>query len=163
MEQKGFALSSSTKEFIKKELQRYESPRSAILPCLFEVQQKDAGGWLSDEAVRVVADEMHLPEAQVSEVFYFYTMFNKKPVGKYHVQVCCNVSCALGGARELVQKLCQKFNVKEGEVSACGRYSFSKVECLGSCDGAPMMQVNRMPYKENLNFDSAVEYLKNLP
>jgi len=88
-------------------------------------------------------------------------MFNKVPTGKLHVQVCTNISCSMNGGRELAKKLCERFNVKPGEVSKDGLVTISQVECLGSCDTAPMMQVNDR-YIENLDFEKAVQALKEM-
>ena len=87
-------------------------------------------------------------------------MFNKKPVGKFHVQVCTNVSCSLRGARELVREFCRAFNVKEGEMSACGNWTVSKVECLGACDEAPVIQLNE-EYVGKMKKDRALSFLKS--
>ena len=77
-------------------------------------------------------------------------MFNKKPSGKYHLQVCTNVSCAMARSRELANYICNKLGIKEGEQTGDGLFSLSRVECLGSCDTAPVMQAN-FDYHENLN------------
>ena len=154
-------LTDKTRQFIQKELQRYEHPRSAILPVLHWVQSHEGGGWLSPEWLEAVAQELKMPLAWVQEVCSFYTMFNKKPVGKYHVQVCGNISCTMGGGRELLDSLCKEFKAHPGKVSPCGKFTFSKVECLGSCDTAPMMQVNEK-YIENLNPEKAIQSLKEL-
>lgn len=150
-------LSEETRNVIKKELSRYETRRSAIIPALYQVQKEH--GWVSPEHVTELSHLMDLPEAWINEVLNFYTMFNKKPVGKLHVQVCCNISCAMNGGRELVQHLCKTFDVKEGEVSADGNVTITRVECLGSCDTAPMMQVND-DYLENLTPEKAVQLIK---
>lgn len=155
-----FKLSAEGVDFVKKELERYETKRSAIIPCLFRVQ-KENGGWVSPECVSYLSELMGLPEAWINEVLHFYTMFNKTPVGKLHVQVCCNISCSMNGGRELADHICKEFNVSEGEVSGDGRVTVSRVECLGSCDTAPMMQVNET-YHENLTPEKAVELLKKL-
>ncbi len=155
-----FKLSPAGEEFVKKELTRYETKRSAIIPCLFKVQEENKG-WVSPEAVTYLSGLMDLPEAWVNEVLNFYTMFNKEPVGKLHVQVCCNISCCMNGARELTKHLKDTFNVKEGEVSADGNVTITRVECLGSCGTAPMMQVNDN-YYENLTHESAVKTIKEL-
>jgi NADH-quinone oxidoreductase subunit E len=144
---------------IKKELVRYEDKRSAIIPSLFIVQKEK--GWISPEAVTYLAKLMELPDGWIEEVLTFYTMFNQKPVGKYHVQVCCNISCSMNGARELTDKLCETFDVKEGEVSEDGRFTFSRVECLGACDKAPMMQVND-DYIEGLTETKAIQILQGM-
>ena len=140
-----FKLSSSTKAFIKKELTRYESKRSAVLPVLYQVQ-KDNNGWISQEAISTLSEFMQIPEAHINEVLQFYTMYNKKPVGKYHIQVCCNLTCSMFQARQLVEDTCQQLNIKEGEVSEDGLFTISRVECLGSCDNAPAVQINDKYY-----------------
>ena len=155
-----FKLSDDGVEFVKKELQRYETPRSAIIPALFRAQTEN-GGWVSPECVAYLSQLMDLPEAWINEVLHFYTMFNKEPVGKYHVQVCCNVSCAMNGGRELADHLCRSFKVKAGDVSEDGRYTISRVECLGSCGTAPMMQVKDQ-YFEDLTPESAVKLLQEM-
>ena len=150
----GFQLSLESQKFIKKELKRYESKRSAVLPALYQVQ-KDNGGWISQEAISVLSEFMQIPEAHINEVLQFYTMFNKKPVGKYHIQVCCNLTCSMFQARQLVEHTCQQLKVKEGEMSKDGLFTISRVECLGSCDNAPAVQINDKYYdkvdKEKMN------------
>lgn len=153
------ALTPEGVEFVKKELTRYETKYSAIIPSLYRVQKEQ--GWVPPEAVPYLSKLMDLPEAHINEVLYFYTMFNKKPVGKYHIQVCTNISCSMNGGRELANHLCQHYGVKNGELSADGKVTVSRVECLGSCGTAPMMQVNDT-YIENLTPESAVKKLKEM-
>lgn len=155
-----FKLSEKGKDFVKKELERYESRRSAILPCLYKAQEEN-GGFINAEVISHLAHLMDIPEAHIHEVFMFYTMYNKKPVGKFHVQVCCNISCAMNGGRELMQHLTKEYKVGVGQVTSDGNFSFSQVECLGACGGAPMMQVNE-DFHENLTPEKAVRVLKNL-
>ncbi len=154
-----FKLSPECDAFIKKESTRYETVHSAIIPALFRVQQEL--GWVPPEAVSHISGLLKVPDSHVNEVLYFYTMFNKEPVGKLHVQVCTNVSCAMNGARELHESLCKHFNVENGQISKDGKVTVSKVECLGSCGTAPMMQVNDN-YYENLTTESAIRKLKEL-
>ncbi len=155
-----FELSSEGKEFVKKELARYETKESAIIPSLYQVQ-KENGGWVSEEAIAHLSGLMDIPEARINEVFHFYTMFNKKPVGKYHVQVCCNVACAMAGTREMTDMFLDEHKVKEGEMTEDGRFTFTRVECLGACDKAPMMQIND-DYHEDLSPESARRLLEGL-
>jgi NADH-quinone oxidoreductase subunit E len=143
-----FSLSEERVAIIKKELERYETRRSAIIPALYQVQEEH--GWISSESLDYLANLMDIPVADIKEVFSFYTMFNKKECGKYHLQVCTNVSCAMARSRELKDYICQKLGVKAGEVTSDGKFSVSQVECLGSCDTAPVMQSN-FDYHENLN------------
>lgn len=154
-----YKLSKDALEFVKKELTRYETKYSAIIPSLFRVQKEN--GWVPPEAVKELSAVMGLPEAHINEVLYFYTMFNKEPVGKYHIQVCTNISCAMNGGRELTDALCKHYGVKPGEISSDGKVTVSKVECLGSCGTAPMLQVNDR-YLENLTPESAIKKLKEL-
>src|SRR4051812_34297536 len=104
-----FKLSAEGLKICKKELVRYEDKLSAIIPCLYQAQKEN--GWISNEVVEHLSEVMDLPPTKIHEVAMFYTMFNKKPVGKYHVQVCCNISCAMAGGRELVKHICQKFGL----------------------------------------------------
>ena len=155
-----FQLSSEGLGKVKKELTRYESKDSAIIPALY-IAQKENGGWISREVIHHLSEVMELPESKITEVFTFYTMFNKKPVGKYHVQVCTTLSCALNGARELAQSLCENLKVKLDERTEDHRFTISQVECLGSCGTAPMMQINDK-YYENLTPESAMNILREL-
>ncbi len=154
-EKKQFQLSKEGVAFVKKEMARYETKRSALLPCLYRVQ-KENGGWVPEEAVPILSKIMKLPEAYINEALTFYTLYNRKPVGKLHIQVCCNLSCALNGASEIVQKLRKHFNIRKGEVSSDGLASVSCVECLGACDQAPMAQVNS-DYIGPLKPETAIE------
>lgn len=157
-----FQLSKDGLDFVKKELKRYETPRSAIIPALY-VAQTENGGWVSPDVVMHLSQIMDIPMSQINEVLSFYTMFNKKPVGKYHMQICCNISCAMAGGHDLADYLCDKLGVVDGEVSKDGRFTVSRVECLGSCDTAPVLQVNIEDYKENIkkeDLDRLISELK---
>ncbi len=154
-----FTLSKDAEAFVKTELTRYETTHSAIIPALFRVQKEL--GWVPPEAVPALSKLMGLPESHINEVLYFYTMFNKTPVGKLHVQVCTNISCSMNGGRELADALCKHYGVKDGEMSANGKVTVTRVECLGSCGTAPMLQVNDC-YLENLTPETAVKKLKEM-
>ena len=154
-----YKLSSEGEQFVKAELGRYEQKHSAIIPSLYRVQREN--GWIPPEAVIYLAGIMGLPESHINEVLWFYTMFNKKPVGKLHVQVCTNISCAMNGGRELTKALCEHYGVDVGEVSKDGKVTINKVECLGSCGTAPMMQVNDQ-FIENLTPELAIGKLKEM-
>jgi len=155
-----FQLSASAQEKIRSEMKRYETKESAIIPSLF-VAQKENNGWVSDEVLQALAKLMEIPHSRIHEVFKFYTMFNQKPVGRNHVQVCTNISCAVNGGRELADHVCKELKVGYEEMTDDGRFSVSKVECLGSCTTAPMMQVNEK-YYENLTPESAMNILRGL-
>ena len=145
-----FQLSPDGLDFVKKEMKRYETKLSAVIPALYRVQEEN-GGWVSPECISYLSKVMDLSEAQIYETFTFYTMFNKKPVGKLHVQVCCNITCSMKGAKKLLENLKKSFP-KDSKNPSC---SFSAVECLGSCDTAPVIQINREPYIENTSYEEA--------
>ena len=153
-----FSLSKEGQEVIQKEMTRYETKLSCLIPCLWQIQREK--GWISKSAVSWLSELTQIPESHIFEVLMFYTMFNKKPTGRFHIQVCANVSCALRGSRELIQLLCRKFNVKEGEKSVCGTWTVSKVECLGACDEAPVIQLND-EYIGNIKIDSSADFFKS--
>ncbi len=155
-----FELSKEGQEFVKEEMTRYEHKYSAIIPSLYRAQ-KENNGWISTDCIRFLSRLMEIPEAHIWEVAKFYTMFNKEPVGKLHIQVCANISCAMNGGRELADHLCKTYDVKEGEMSKDGMLTITKVECLGSCGTAPMMQVNDA-YHENLTPEKAVQIINEL-
>ena len=104
---------------------------------------------------------MDIPEARINEVFKFYTMFNQKPVGKYHVQVCTNISCMLLGADEICKHISEKLEISEGELTKDGRFSITEVECLGACCNAPAMQIN-YKYHEDLTVEKVNKILDDL-
>jgi NADH-quinone oxidoreductase subunit E len=155
-----FQLSEEGLKKVKSELARYEAKDSAIIPSLY-IAQKENNGWVNEEVIHHLAKVMDIPEARINEVFKFYTMFNQKPVGRFHVQVCTNISCALNGARELASHLCKELKIGYDQVTEDSKFTISKVECLGSCGTAPMMQVNET-YYENLTPESAMNILRGL-
>ncbi len=153
-------LSSEAKEKITQLKSRYPRAKSALLPAL-HLAQREHDGWLSDEVMAEVAELMALPPAEVRSVASFYTMFNRRPVGKYLVQVCTNISCSLLGAAHIVEHLKGKLGIEVGETTADGLFTLLEVECLGSCGTAPMMQVNDT-YYENLTAERVDEILTEL-
>ena len=156
-EKKPFSLSQEGRAIIKREMSRYETLRSGLIPCLWQIQKEK--GWISKEAVLWLSNETGIPPSAVYEVLMFYSMFNKKPVGRFHVQVCTNVSCSMAGARKIVPKLCQAFNVREGERSACGNWTVSRAECLGACDEAPIIRLNE-EYIGKIKIEKILPFLK---
>lgn len=155
-----FKLSEQGLANVKSELARYEAKESAIIPSLY-IAQKENKGFITPDIIRHLSQVMDIPEARINEVFKFYTMFNQEPVGKYHVQVCTNISCALEGGRELASHICHELGVKYNEMTSDGRFTVSKVECLGSCGTAPMMQVNDT-YHEKLTPETAMNLLRGM-
>ena len=121
-------------------LSRYPRPQAALLPVLHCLQKER--GFLSPQDEQWVAERMGLTPVQVKEVVTFYTMFRRQPAGKYHLQVCSNLSCWLAGGDDLLAYLESRLGIKVGETSPDGRFTLSQVECLGACDEAPCLMVN---------------------
>jgi len=138
---------------------QFPDAKSLTVPALHIAQEQY--GWISEETMREVARVLNVPENHVIGVATFYTMFNKKPVGKYHIQVCTNVSCQLLGAEKISDYICNKLNIKVGETTLDNKFTLSEVECLGSCGTAPMMQVNN-DYHENLTTEKIDKLLTEL-
>ena len=127
-------------------LTRYPTPEAAILPALYLAQREL--GYVSLEAMEYVAGLLGVSPARIYGVATFYTMFNKEPVGKYLVQVCCNLPCALLGAEEVFDYISEKLGIKEGETTPDNKFTLMKVECLGACGNAPVMQINDQYYED---------------
>ena len=138
---------------------RYPKKEAAMLPVLYLAQQEF--GHLGPEAIEYVAKLMEQAPARVHGVVSFYTMYNMKPIGRHHIQVCRTLSCALRGAEEVTAFLKQKLGIECGQTTADGRFTLAEVECLASCGTAPMMQVND-DYYENLSEPSVGEILDRL-
>lgn len=152
-------LSDKVKSEIKQLKARYPHPNSALLPALALAQQEC--GWLSQETLAEVADAMGLAPAQVGSVASFYTMYNRKPVGKYLVQVCTNIACSLLGSEHIVEHLKRRLGIEVGDTTPDGEFTLVEVQCLGSCGTAPMMQVNEA-YYENLTEERVDQILAEL-
>jgi len=114
--------------------------RSAMIPMLIYAQ--DEVGSMTDELIEEVARRVDVTPLQVNEVLTYYSMLHRKPLGRYHVQVCTNISCLLVGGEELWNQACHKLGVGHKEVTADGRVSLEEVECIGACSWAPAIQVN---------------------
>ena len=138
---------------------RFQTSQSLTLPVLWMIQQEH--GWISSEAMSYVATLLNVPVSHVLGVVTFYTMYNQHPVGKYHLQVCTNVSCMLNGGEEIRDHVCKKLGVSLGETTPDKRFTVTEVECLGSCGTAPMMQVND-DYYENLSLAEIDQLLEGL-
>ena len=156
-----FAFREETEPTITFWLGKYpeDKKRSAVIPLLW-LAQKDNGGWLSEPAMRTVADRLEMPYIRVYEVATFYTMFRLQPVGQHHVQLCGTTPCMLRGANDL-KDVCERKIGKKMQVTDDGRLSWEEVECLGACVNAPMVQINDY-YYEDLTEDSLSEILDKL-
>ncbi len=140
-------------------VRRYPKKEAAMLPVLYLAQEEF--GHLSHEAIAYVAKLMDQPPARVHGVVSFYTMFNVKPIGRYHIQVCRTLSCALRGTEKVTGFVKRTLGIEVGQTTADGRFTLSEVECLASCGTAPMMQIND-DYYENLTEEKIAEILQSL-
>jgi NADH-quinone oxidoreductase subunit E len=140
-------------------LSRYPTRMAALLPTLHLAQE--TWGWLSPETMVYVGELLDLSPATVFGVVSFYNMYNQKPVGRHYLQVCTNLSCMLRDAYPLYQRLHEKLEVAPGEITADGRFTYTEVECLGSCGTAPVVQVNN-DYHENMTVEKLDQLLAKL-
>jgi NADH-quinone oxidoreductase subunit E len=152
-------FSPETLKKFEETVARYPKKEAAMLPVLYLAQREF--GHLSAEAVEYVAKLMDQPPARVQGVVSFYSMYNTKPIGRHHIQVCRTLPCALGGAEKITAFLTQKLGIKPGQTTAEGRFTLSEVECLASCGTAPMMQIND-DYYESLTEDKITEIIESL-
>jgi len=137
-------------------LSRYPVKRSALIPMALYAQ--DLFGFVSDELVTEIARRLELKTLEVSETLSYYSMIRRAPAGKYHVQVCTNVSCMLRGGHRVLELARRKLEIGHKGVTADGMFSLEEVECIGACTGAPAMQVN-YEYYENLTPALATQLL----
>jgi NADH-quinone oxidoreductase subunit E len=156
-----FTFSAETEEQVAWWERKYPSGRqwSAVIPALW-LAQKQNGGWLSEPALRAVADRLAMNYIRVYEIATFYTMFNLEPVGKYHLQVCGTTPCQLRGAEKL-KGFCERKIGPKGHVSSGGTFSWVEVECLGACVNAPMIQINDYFY-EDLSVETLEQIIEDL-
>ncbi len=126
---------------------RYPTTKALVLPVLWLAQEQF--GYISLDAMKYVAELLSVPYRHVLGVVTFYTMFHSKPLGKYHIEVCTNISCMLGGADKIVKQLQNRLGIKMGETSKDMKWTLSEVECMGSCGTAPMCAIGE-EYYENL-------------
>src|SRR5690554_398184 len=131
---------------------RYPNTHAALLPSLLLAQAEF--GWVSVEVMDYLAARLDLNPAQVLATATFYTMYNKLPIGKAHLQVCNAYTCAVCGGFKLIDRIEERLNIRAGETTADGNYTLSEVECLASCGGAPMLMVTYS--------DGEIEYFENL-
>ncbi len=154
------AFSESGRREFDALLARYPNREAAILPALYIAQREF--GYVSGEAIEYIAGLVGVSPAQIEGVATFYTMYNRKPVGKYHVQICRNIACSLLGAEHLIEHVSRKLGIKPGQTTPDGKFTLSTAECLGSCGTAPVMQIND-DYHENLTREKIDALLDRLP
>lgn len=134
------------RERLEAAVSRYPTKRAALLPMLNFAQERN--GWVSGAAMSEIADALDLTPAYVHSVATFYTMYNRRPVGRYLVQVCTNISCHLCGGEEVLEAFLEETGVRLGETSEDGLFTVMEVECLGACGFATVVQVNDEYYED---------------
>jgi NADH dehydrogenase (ubiquinone) flavoprotein 2 len=144
-----FEFSADNLERARAFIAKYPEGRhaSAVMPLL-DLAQRQNGGWLTLQALDYVADYLGMARIRVYEVATFYTMFNLKPIGRHHVQVCTNVPCWLMGSDDIVATCRRHLDVEMGGTTADGQFTLSEAECLGACVNAPMVQIGDDYYED---------------
>ena len=157
-----FVFSKENEVRVQEIITHYPEGRqaSAILP-LFELAQRQCGGWLPRCAIEKVTEMLGLPVIRGYEVATFYTMFNLKPVGKYHLQVCGTTPCMLRGSEGLISVCKRRLSIERGETTEDGLFTLNEVECIGACVNAPAIQIND-DYFEDLDEESFLRLLDDL-
>ena len=126
---------------VQKLVKQYPDPTSAVLPAL-RLAQEEHGGWLPPDAIREVADALDLTPAYCLSIASFYDQFHLEPVGRRHVEVCTNVSCALSGAQQVLEAFERELGVSAGSTSEDGAYTLGTIECLGGCGWATVVAID---------------------
>jgi NADH-quinone oxidoreductase subunit E len=147
-----FAFTPQTMKEARWWLAKYPSERkqSAVIPIMWLVQKQE--GWVSEPAIRAIAELLDMPVIRVLEVATFYTMFHLHPVGQHHLQVCGTTPCMLRGAEEM-KSICKRRIGEAHSTSADGKFSWEEVECLGACVNAPVVAIDDY-YHEDLTADA---------
>jgi len=130
-----------------------------VMLCVRRIQ--DDRGFVADSDIDGLAGYLGVPRMQIEEVLSYYTQFRRKPIGRWHVQACRNVTCSMRSAEKLIDHLARKIGVAPGNTTADGRFTLSTVECLGSCGTAPVVMINDT-YHENMSIEKLDELLEGL-
>jgi NADH-quinone oxidoreductase subunit E len=150
---------------IKQILAKYppEHKRSAVMPLLYLAQREE--GYVNKEAMKDIARLLDITETDVASIIGFYTLYHDKKAGKYRMQVCTDLPCALRGADEFLDKLCENLGIKVGETTEDGLVTVESVMCLAACDRAPMFQTqgaDGIKYHEYMTVDRTMELIEAL-
>ena len=154
-----FKFTQENLERIEKETQKYPVRKPAVMAALYIAQEQN--GFISNEVIKEVAKVLEISAEEVLGVVTFYTMYHQKQMGKYHIQVCTNVSCMLRGGYEIWNQVKDKYGIDHMGVTADKKFSLEEVECMGSCGTAPMIAINEDFY-ENLSKEKVEEILTSL-
>jgi NADH-quinone oxidoreductase subunit E len=130
-----------------------------VMLCVRRIQ--DDRGFVADSDIDGLAGYLGVPRMQIEEVLSYYTQFRRRPIGRWHVQACRNVTCSMRSAEKLIDHLARKIGVAPGNTTPDGRFTLSTVECLGSCGTAPVVMINDT-YHENMSIEKLDELLEGL-
>jgi NADH-quinone oxidoreductase subunit E len=158
-------LTETYPDEVKKILLKYppEHKRSAVMPLLYLAQRRD--GYITKEAMAEIGQILGMTTTDVVSIVGFYTLFHDEKAGKYRMQVCTDLPCAMRGADQFLEELCQNLGIKVGETTADGLITVEAVTCLAGCDRAPMFQLqsaDSLEYHENMTVDKTLELIDTL-
>lgn len=154
---KTFTYTQENEQEFQRLLTRYPNKNSLLLPALWLVQNQE--GWVSPEAMIYVANKLQKSPIEVHSFASFYTMFNLKPIGTYHIEICKTLSCMMMGARDLKAFIKETIGIEPGQTSEDGLFHLSEVECMGACGGAPALAINGV-YHEKVSKENLTELIK---
>lgn len=139
-----------------------DQKRAAVMPLLYLVQRRD--GYVTKAAMQEIAEILDISPTEVGSLLGFYTLYNAESGGTYKIQVCNDLSCALRGADEFLEKLCENLSIQVGETTQDGLVTVEAVMCLAGCDRAPLFQVQTnedLSYHENQSVESTLELIES--
>ena len=144
---------------IEQEIKKYPVKKPVVMFALYAAQEQN--GFISNEVIREVASVLQMTEEEVLGVVTFYTMYHQKEMGKFHIQVCTNLSCMLRGGYDIWKQVKDRLGIDNWQVTGDRKFSLEEVECMGSCGTAPMIAVNE-DYYENITNEKVEEILLSL-
>jgi NADH-quinone oxidoreductase subunit E len=157
------SLAEKYSEEVKAIFVKYPVKRSAVMPLLYLAQRE--GGYITKESMAEIAKMLDLDATEVASIVGFYTLYHDEKAGKYRMQVCNDLPCALRGADKFLEALCQNLGIKVGETTPDGLVTVEAVMCLAACDKAPMFQLqdgDKVTYYENMTVDRSLELVEAL-
>ncbi len=154
-----FKFTQENLDRINESVKKYPTKQAALMPTLWIAQEQN--GWISNEVMQEVAKVLGINSEDVLGVVTFYTMYFKKPMGKYHFQVCTNVSCMLRGAYDIYENVKKNLGIENMDVTSDQKFSLEEVECMGACGDAPMIAINE-DYFENLSVEKINKIIEDL-
>ena len=152
-------LTEENQKKVEELRKRYPTAQALVLPVLWMIQEQE--GYISEESMKFTGTLLNIPYGHILGVVTFYTMLQKKAVGKHHIEVCTNVSCMLRGSGKILEHIEKRLGITVGEISQDQKWTLSEAECLGSCGTAPMLAIGD-EYYENLTLEKVDKLLDTL-